>query len=115
MPGDSDGAGPREDVLPALPDAVWHQTSALGRHHTQGGKTVAFFVMFSVWEFNYFHYTHVWAFFKFLTLIQYRSPENSTFIPFLQLILKQLPAKIAALLHLHMKESGSKKEKTRQL
>lgn len=43
MPGDSDGAGPREDVLPALSDAVRHQTSALCRHHSQGGKKVAFF------------------------------------------------------------------------
>ncbi|KAM7382058.1 hypothetical protein PAMA_012765 [Pampus argenteus] len=36
LPGDSDGAGPREAVLPALPDAVWNQTPACCRHHTQG-------------------------------------------------------------------------------
>lgn len=36
MPGDSNGARPRENVLPALPDAVRDQTSALSRHHTQG-------------------------------------------------------------------------------
>lgn len=43
MPGDSDGAGPREDVLLALSDVVRHQTPALCRHHSQGGKAVAFF------------------------------------------------------------------------
>lgn len=28
MPGDPDGLGPREDELPAIPDAVRHQTFA---------------------------------------------------------------------------------------
>ena len=36
VPGDSDGARPRENVLPALPDAVWNQTSALSWHYSQG-------------------------------------------------------------------------------
>ncbi len=36
LPGHSDGAGPREAVLPALPDAVRNQTPACCRHHTQG-------------------------------------------------------------------------------
>lgn len=36
LPGDSDGAGPREAFLPALPDAVWNQTPTRSRHHTQG-------------------------------------------------------------------------------
>lgn len=44
VPGDSDGAGPRKDVLPALSDAVRHQTSALCRHHSQGGKAFAIFL-----------------------------------------------------------------------
>ena len=34
VPGDPDGAGPREAVLPALPDAVRHQAPARRRHHT---------------------------------------------------------------------------------
>lgn len=34
--GDSDGARPRENVLPALSDAVWYQTPALSWHHSQG-------------------------------------------------------------------------------
>lgn len=38
MPGDSDGAWPWENVLPALPDAVWYQTSALSRHYSQGRR-----------------------------------------------------------------------------
>ena len=38
VPGDSDGAGPRENVLPALPDVVWYQTSALSWHYSQGKK-----------------------------------------------------------------------------
>lgn len=38
MPGDSDGTGPREDVLPAVPDVMWNQTPALSRHHPQGEK-----------------------------------------------------------------------------
>lgn len=36
LSGDSDGAGSREAVLPALPDVVWHQTPARRRDHTQG-------------------------------------------------------------------------------
>lgn len=52
------------------------------------GKQLLVFVIFSVWEFNYMHYTHVWAFFEFLTLTQYRSPENSTFIPFFAAYIK---------------------------
>lgn len=36
VPGDSDGTGPREAFLPALPDAVWDQTPACGWHHSQG-------------------------------------------------------------------------------
>lgn len=36
VPGDSDGAGPREAFLPALPDAVWDQTPACCWHHSQG-------------------------------------------------------------------------------
>lgn len=36
LPGYSDGAGPREAVLPALSDALWNQTPARRRHHTQG-------------------------------------------------------------------------------
>ena len=39
VPGDPDGAGPREDVLPALPDALWHQAPACRRHHPQGKLT----------------------------------------------------------------------------
>lgn len=38
MPGDSDGARPWENVLPALPDAMWNQASALSGHHSQGRK-----------------------------------------------------------------------------
>lgn len=38
LPGDSDGTGPREDVLPAVPDVVWNQTPALSRYHPQGEK-----------------------------------------------------------------------------
>lgn len=38
VPGDPDGAGPREAFLPALPDAVWDQTPACGRHHSQGER-----------------------------------------------------------------------------
>lgn len=36
VPGDPDGAGPREAFVPALPDAVWDQTPARGWHHPQG-------------------------------------------------------------------------------
>lgn len=44
VPGDSDGARPRENVLPALPDAVRDQTSALSGHYSQGrrGLTLSF-------------------------------------------------------------------------
>lgn len=38
LPGDPHGPGPREDVLPALPDPLWHPTPALCWHHPQGGE-----------------------------------------------------------------------------
>jgi hypothetical protein len=34
LPGDTDGLGPWEDVIPFVPNAVWHQTSPLSWHHT---------------------------------------------------------------------------------
>lgn len=40
MSGDSDGAGPREAVLLAVPDAVWHQAPARCRNHPQGKKHI---------------------------------------------------------------------------
>lgn len=39
MPGDPHGPGPREDVLSALPDPLWHQAPALCWHHPQGNRT----------------------------------------------------------------------------
>lgn len=36
MSGDSDGAGPRADVVLAVPDAVRHQTPPLRWDHPQG-------------------------------------------------------------------------------
>lgn len=101
VPGDSDGAGPREDVLPALPDAVWHQASSLGRHHTQGGESscIFFFAAFRVQLLPLFTSTH-------------SSPlGNSLLDSFLQLLEMQLPAKTAALLHLHtLSKTGQAKD-----
>lgn len=36
LSGDTDGLGPWEDVIPAVSNVVWYQTSPLSRHHTQG-------------------------------------------------------------------------------
>ena len=36
VPGDPHGPGPRENVLPALPDSLWHQAPALRWDHPQG-------------------------------------------------------------------------------
>ena len=32
------GAGPREDLVPSLSDAVWHQTSPFCQTHPQGNE-----------------------------------------------------------------------------
>lgn len=36
VPGHPDGPGPRADVVPAVPNAVRHQASPLGGHHSPG-------------------------------------------------------------------------------
>ncbi len=41
VPGHSDGAGPREAVLSALSNVVWHQTPPCCRHHSQGRHQLA--------------------------------------------------------------------------
>lgn len=41
VPGHSDGAGPREAVLPALPDVVWYQTPPCCWHHSQGKRQLS--------------------------------------------------------------------------
>ena len=40
LPGDQHGPGPREDVLPALPDALRDQAPASGGNHTQGEQVL---------------------------------------------------------------------------
>lgn len=36
VPGDTNGAGPRTNVILTLPDVVWHQTPAFRWDHSQG-------------------------------------------------------------------------------
>lgn len=40
MSGDSDGVRPRANVLPALPNVVWHQAPSLCWDYSQGKNTV---------------------------------------------------------------------------
>lgn len=42
LPGDTDGPGPREDELPALPDALRHQAFASRWNYTSGEYLITF-------------------------------------------------------------------------
>ena len=50
VPGNTDGSGSRADVVPALPDALWHQASPLGWNHPQSTFPMFSMCMLTVWN-----------------------------------------------------------------